>query len=317
MNSETRGPDRRSAGVLPALVGVLLLACVAALASPPARPETVPPGAGPTDTLASADTNSLLSTGERPKLMVVVKRIPEDGIVAMNDSLLETEPIELMLADALRARGFEVVAAATAMQSIQPDQLRRILEGDDRAAVEVGLVANVDVVIAGTLQESGQAPPESAAASATVRLAARAVNAAAGMIVGSALLELTGPATGDALRRRAADSVAGELSASILAAWLPRTNTTVIYAENADEQRVKLLKSTIIQQTDGVDSVITLSLAGRSAEIEVFSSIASDELVTRIDRCVSAIPFVVKNFSGHRLDIRFEDTPGQCAPNRE
>jgi len=66
-----------------------------------------------------------------------------------------------------------------------------------------------------------------------------------------------------------------------------------------------------------MDSVVTRSLEGRSAVVEVFSDISTDELLAQINHCITAIPFVVTGFSGNRIDLRFGDEPGQCPPDRE
>jgi hypothetical protein len=173
-------------------------------------------------------------------------------------------------------------------------------------------------VVGGTVQESIERRAATNAAETTdivkVRLAARAVNTATGIVLGSTLVEMEGPLTKDIATRLAADSAGSELSARILEAWKGRTTVTEIYADNADYQRVQLLKSTIIQETRGVDSVVTTSFVGRSAVVEVFSELPSDELLAQINRCTTAIPFSIKTFSGNRIDIRFLDAPQKCEP---
>jgi hypothetical protein len=173
-------------------------------------------------------------------------------------------------------------------------------------------------VVGGTVQESSERRAATNTAETTdivkVRLAARAVNTATGVVLGSSLLELQGPFSRDEARRRAADSAVYELSARMLEAWKSRTSITEIYADNADYQRVQLLKSTIMNEARGVASVVTRVLAGRSAVVEVFSKVSSDELLVQIGHCITAIPYVVKGFAGNRIDIRFQDAPEQCEP---
>jgi hypothetical protein len=300
---------------------ILFSTCVApSSGQKPVQAQAAPPPAtGRVDTLARSKETGVATEGQdRPRVMVVVKEIPKDDILAVDDRMLETEATEGMVVDAFQSRGFPVVDAATVRQNLQKDQLRRILEGDNQAAVEVGLGAEADIVVAGTVQESRERRAATNAAETTdfvrVRISARAVNTATGVVLASTLLEPEGPFNEDMARQRAADSAGAELSARILEAWRGRTNITEIYADNADYQRVQLLKSTIMNETRGVDSVVTLSLAERSAVVEVFSEISSDELLVQIDRCITAIPFVVKGFSGNRIDIRFQDAPEQCEP---
>jgi hypothetical protein len=248
----------------------------------------------------------------------VVKQVPKDDILAVTDRMLEPETLESLIADAFRSRGFPVADYARAREYIRKDQLRRILEGDDRTAAEVGLGAEADVVVAGSVQESSEHRATTNMADTTaivrVRLATRAINTATGVVLGSALLEPEEPISRDEARRRAADSTAAVLSAMILETWKGRTGITQIYADNADYQRVELLKSTILQEARGVDSVATRSLDNRSAVIEVFAKLTSDELLAEMDRCTTAVPFTIKGLSGTRIDVRFLDAPEECKP---
>lgn len=317
-------------GVRASVIGILSAACCVAFLSTcmvppasqnPARTRPVPP----TATGQQAASPSVQEAGTftaglgRPNIMVVVKDVPSDDIIAVTDQMLQTGATEAMIMRAFDSHGFPVVDAATVMQSIQKDQLRRILEGDNQAAVEVGLGTEADVVVAGTVQESRERRAAANAAETTdfvkIRLSARAINTATGEILGSTLLELEGPFNEDMARQRAADSAGAELSARVVETWRGRTNITEIYADNADYQRVQLLKSTITQETHGVDSVVTRSFEGRSAVVEVFSEVSSDQLLTQINRCTTVIPFSVKTFSGNRIDIRFLDAPQKCEPN--
>ncbi len=300
---------------------VLFLAC----ATPPGSHQPVriqaapPPSITKEETLASSEeTEAVAAEPARPRVMVVVKLIPKDDIIAVTDRMLEPETLENLIADAFQSRGFPVVDPAAARDDLNRDQLRRILEGDDRTAAEVGLGAEADVVVVGSEQESGERRAAQNVAETTdivrVRLAARAVNTATGVVMGSTLLESEQPFSSDAARRQIADSAVSELSARIFEVWRSRTNLTEIYADNADYQRVQLFKSTIMNEARGVDSVVTRSLDARSAVVEVFSQVTSDELLVQIDHCTTAIPFVVKGFAGNRIDIRFLDAPAECKP---
>jgi len=308
--------------VLPAVSCVLFLACVARPGlQQPVRTPATPPATGQQETLARSDGTEVVPEGTHlPRVMVVVKSIPRDDIFAVDDHMLQPEPIETLLVRAFQSRGFPVVDAATARQNLPKDQLRKLLEGDDQAAATVGLGAEADIVIAGTLQESSErraaGSPGEFADFLNVRLSARAVNAATGVVLGSTLLELEGPFSEDVAWRRAADSAVDELSARMLETWKSRTNITEIYADNADYQRVELLKSTIRREARGVDSVVTRALEARSAVVEVFSEVSSDELLAQINHCITAIPFVVTGFSGNRIDLRFQDAPEQCEPQQ-
>jgi hypothetical protein len=303
---------------------LLLLACAAqpGIHQPTRTQVTPPPATGREDTLTAGEGSAAAAEMPvRPRVMIVVKEIPKDDILTVNDRMLETEPTEAMVMEAFQSRGFPVVDPAAVSQNLQQDQLRRILEGDNRAVVEVGLRAEADVVVAGTVLESHERRAATNAADTAdfvkVRLSARAVNTATGVVLASTLLELEEPSSKNVVRHRAADSVGIVLSAGILESWRGRINITEIYADNADDQRVRLLESAIMNEARGMDSVVTRSLEGRSAVVEVFSDISTDELLAQINHCITAIPFVVTGFSGNRIDLRFGDEPGQCPPDRE
>jgi hypothetical protein len=310
--------------MLPAICCILLLLACAAPPSyqQPVRTQAAPPPAtGQKDTLNGSDGTEAATEGQdRPRVLVVVKGIPKDDILAVDDRMLEIEPTEQMVVDALQSRGFPVVDAATVRQDLKKDQLRRMLEGDSQAAIEVGLSTEADIVVVGTVQESSERRTATNPAETTdfvkVRLSARAVSTATGKVLASTLRELEGPFSEDMARQRAADSAGAELTARILETWKGRANITEIYADNADYQRVQLLKSTIANETRGVDSVVTRALEGRSAVVEVFSEVTSAELLVQIDRCITAIPFVVTGFSGNRIDIRFQDQSEPCEPEQ-
>ena len=265
-----------------------------------------------------AATGVLLEGQGRPRVIVVVKEIPKDDIIAVTDRMLEPETMETLISGAFQSRGFPVVDAATVRQNLAKDQLRRILEGDDAAAVEVGLRTDAEIVVAGTVQEWGERRAAPDAGPVTdffkIRLSARAVNTATARVLGTTLLAIESPLSEDSAREQAADSAGAELVARILEGWKSRANITEIYAENADYQRVHLLKSTIMRDVRGVDSVMTRAFVARSAVIEVFSEVTPQEVLVQINRRITAIPFAVKGLSGNRIDIRFEDTPEQGEP---
>ena len=307
--------------VLLAICCVVLSTCSApsSYQKPVLTQPAPPPAASRVDTLnGSKETGVATERQGRPLVIVVVKEIPKDDILAVNDRMLQTEATEGMVIDAFESRGFPVVEAATVRQNIKKDPLRRILEGDNQAAVEVGIGAGADIVVAGTVQESRERRAATNAAETTdfvkVRISARAVNTATGVVLASILLEPEGSFSESIARQRAVDSAGAELSARIIETWKGRINITEIYADNADYQRVQLLKSTIMNEVRGMDSVVTRALEGRTAVVEVFSEVPSDELLVQFDHCTTAIPFSVKGFSGNRIDIQFLDAPEKCEP---
>ncbi len=65
--------------------------------------------------------------------------------MSMGASMFET-----LVMDHFRSRGFPVVDAATVQSILEADQLKLILEGDDRTAALLGLQAGAEIVVSGT-----------------------------------------------------------------------------------------------------------------------------------------------------------------------
>ena len=324
MALEMRGATE---GVRAGVIGMLCAACcivfvTACTVTPayqkPAPTQAVPPthtGQQATSPVGEGTENPTASPG-RPTIMVVVKYVPKEDVIAATDHMLQPGATETMLMQAFASRGFPIVEEATVRQVMQKDELRRILEGDDPAAGEVGLRADAGVVVAGTVHESkvrriaGRAPLDFY----RIELSARAVDAATARVFGSTEMLLESQSA-DSARKQAADSAGAELAAKILEDWKAPPTITEIHADNADYQRVELFKSTIVSTVRGVDLVVTRSLEGRSAVIEVVTEESSQEMLVQMNRCSTAVPFAVKGISGNRIDIQFLDAPQECEPD--
>ncbi|HTW92847.1 MAG TPA: hypothetical protein VMH22_14240 [bacterium] len=307
-------------GVLCAVCCVVLVsACMAPPASQsPARTQPVPPTmTGPQTSPGAPETEQLPVGLSRPTIVVLVRDIPKEGIVAVTDEMLRPGVTEALTSQAFHSRGFPVVDEATVMQALNKDELLRILQGDDPAASKVGRRSGAEVVVAGTVQQSSE--HRTAGSKPTdvfrIELSARAVDAATTRVLGSSEMLVESPSGADSVRKRAADSAAAELAARILDNWKAPSTITEIHADNADYQRVELFKSIIRSEAPGIDSVVTSSLDGQSAVVEVISEESSQQLLARIDRCTTSIPFTVKSISGNRIDIRFLDAPEKCEPD--
>lgn len=307
-------------GRLCAACGVVLLC---ACAVPPTHQNPIPTQAIPPTAAnqqstfpAGGSTEGPAAVLGRPTIMVVVKQVPKEGVIAVSDTMLQPGATETLLTQAFESRGFPVVDEADVRQVLQEDELRRILEGDNPTASEVGLRANAEVVVAGTVQESKVRRTSVSAPLDFYRieLSVRAVDAATARLLGSTEVLLESRSA-DSARKQAADSAGAELTARLLDSWKTPSTITEIHADNADNQRVELFKSTLANTVQGVDSVTIRSLEGRSAVIEIVTEESSQEVMVQMDRCTTAIPFVIKSISGNRIDIQFLDAPQKCEPD--
>ncbi len=293
---------------------LFLSACAVkpAYQKPPPAQAVPPTAANQPTTLTSADSAAVPG---RPTIMVVLKDVPKEQINAATDQLLEPGTTEALLAPAFESLGFPVVDEAAVSQALRKDELLRILQGDDPAASALGQRADADIVVAGTAQVSKVQRAGGSAALDFYRfeLSARAVDAATARSLGSTEMLLESMSE-DSVRRQAVDSAAAELAARILDNWKAPSTITEIYADNADDHRVELFKSTIANLVEGVDSVVTRSLEGQTAVIEVVTKEPSQQVLAQMDRCTTAIPFAIKGISGNRIDIQFLDAPQKCEP---
>ncbi len=255
----------------------------------------------------------LLGEQGRPRIMVVVKEVPKDDILAVTDRMLETEMMETMIVGAFQAKGFPVVDAATVRLNLQTDQLRQILAGDNQAAILLGQRTGAEVVVAGTVQNSRerrQAPYTNAVTDFfKVRLSARAVNAASAEVLGATALTREVPFSEDAARKQVADSAGADLMAKILKGWKRHESITQLHCENADYAKVQKLKAEILEKVRGVKSVIQRDLTGSLALLEIVSETSTQEVLDDLGTKQLAVPFEIKGISGNRIDIKFTDQP--------
>jgi len=255
----------------------------------------------------------LLEEQGRPRLMVVVKEVPKDDILAVTDRMLETEQFETMIIDAFQSRGFPVVDAATVRQNLQKDQLRKILEGDNQAATLLGTRSGAEVVVAGGLSASNERRPAPYTSAPTdfykVRLSARAVNVASAEVLGATALTIEVPFSADAARKQAADSAGTELVARILRGWKRHQVTTQLHCDNADYAKVQKLRAEVLAKVRGVKSVVQRDLSGSLALLEIVSETSTQEVLDDLGTKNLAVPFEIKGISGNRIDIKFTDGP--------
>lgn len=253
----------------------------------------------------------LVAEQGRPRIMVLVRKVANQGPVALSEETMTPEMVETMLTAAFQKKGFVVVDRATVERNLDRERLKRILEGDEQAAMVVGRAADAEIGVIGTLQESYErkrVPHMSGEVEVyRVDLSTRAIDLNSGMVLGAGVVSVEKPFSGRVAREVAADSVSQLLIAHILAGWKRRENVTLVYARNADFQKIEMFKSEVRSRVRGVREVLTREFNGGTAVLEIVSETATPEVVEQIGRGQIGVRFQVEAISGNRMDIRFLD----------
>ena len=247
----------------------------------------------------------------RPRIMVMVKEAENWSTFWSDDRGLSQSMIETMIVDAFQQKGFPVVDAATVRENLEKEQLRRILDGDNEAAVLVGLKVGAEVVVTGLAERMATRKHVAGALRSfyRFRMSARAINTETAEILGASATTIELPFSEDQARHRSADTTSAELISKILGGWKKHENVTVIVASNADFALVQQLKSEISGRLRGVIRVISRDLVGSSATLEVISGTSTQEVRDGLTTRGITVGFEVTGFSGNRIDIRFTGDP--------
>jgi len=80
---------------------------------------------------------------EKPRLMIIVPEV-------RGKEIFPTSQAENAISEFFVEKGFTLVDQATARENIKKDELRKIAEGDEKAAVKAGLRAGAEAVVIGT-----------------------------------------------------------------------------------------------------------------------------------------------------------------------
>ncbi|MGQ9679084.1 MAG: flagellar assembly protein T N-terminal domain-containing protein [bacterium] len=254
----------------------------------------------------------LVAEQGRPRIMVVVREVANQAAIALSEETMTPEMVETMLTAAFQEKGFVVVDRATVEKNLDRERLKKILEGDEQAAMVVGRAAGAEIGVVGTLQESYERKrlPHTPGGVEVwrVNLSTRAIDLNTGTVLGAGVVSVEKPFSGRAAREEAADSVSRLLMARILAGWKRHENVTLVYARNADYQKIEMFKSEIRSRVRGVRDLLTREFSGSEAVIEIVSETATPEVMEQIGRGQMAVRFQVEAISGNRVEIRFLDS---------
>jgi hypothetical protein len=89
------------------------------------------------------DATLIYDDMQKPRVMIIVPEV-------RGKSVIPTSQAENMVMQFFLEKGFSVIDQATAMDNIRKDELRKIADGDTRAAAKVGLRAGAEAVVTGT-----------------------------------------------------------------------------------------------------------------------------------------------------------------------
>lgn len=249
----------------------------------------------------------LLRVQGRPRVMVIVKELASTTDLSDENSLMSSIMFETMLLDNFRQQGFPVVDASTVADILERDQLKLILEGDDRTAALIGLSAGAEIVITGTATHtvSARTIAGSQRDIHVFQVSSRAINTMTGSVLGGSAVTASLPFSESQARTRAADSTASQLISAILSGWTDGENSTIIVATNADFARVQALRSELSLKLRGILDVITRDLTGSRATLEVISETGTIEVIDELVSSDMDVNFEVIGISGNRIDIKF------------
>ncbi len=251
----------------------------------------------------------LLSEQARPRVMVVIKELNHISELANPEILMNNIMFETLILDHFRAKGFQVVNAATVADLIKKDQLKLILEGDEAAATLLGLQAGAEIIITGTVthSEENRMIAGSFRKIHQFQVSSRAINTVTGGLFAGSAITVQLPFSESQAREQAAQDTSEELISAILNSWIQQENTTVIVLSNADFNKVQTLRSELQLKIRGISDVITRDFAGTRATLEIISETSSSQVIDEMTSGNLDIEFQVTGVSGNRLDITFTD----------
>lgn len=247
----------------------------------------------------------LLQKIGRPRIMVVIKEFK--GYSGIWD---ESSEIETMLIEKFTEKGFPVVDETMVKKNLRAEQIRHILDGDDKTAALLGLKLGAEVVIVGKaiLSEEEKSVPYSQKLSKfyKTKINCRAINTENAEILTGASITKDIPFSEEASKSKSAKEVAEKLIKGILNKWQRQENITQIYVTGAEYKDILRLKSDILSRIRGVNKVYQRSFTGNLAILEVLSVTSSQEILDDLGTKNLGTEFKINGFSGNRIDIVFE-----------
>ncbi|RKX69190.1 hypothetical protein DRP53_08935 [candidate division WOR-3 bacterium] len=258
----------------------------------------------------------LLREKGRPRIMVVIKEFRE-GSERWDKRVIEFSDIETMIIEKFAEKGFPVVDAATVKRNLRVEQIRCMLQGDNKTAALIGLKAGAEIIVTGKamLSEEEKSIPYAQGARRfyQTKINCRAINTETAEVLTAASITKDLPFSEESSKREAAEEISRGLIKDILGKWQREENVTQIYIAGAEYSEILKLKSNIHKKIRGVSKVIQRDLTGDLAILEVLSTTSSQEILDDLGSIDLGVDLKIKAFSGNRIDIEIRK-PSWRAP---
>jgi hypothetical protein len=249
----------------------------------------------------------LIKEKGRPRIMFVIKEFTGNS-----ENWEENSDIETMLIEKFTEKGFPVVDAVMVKRNLEAEQIRHIMEGDDKTAALLGLKLGAEIIITGkaVLSEAEKEVQYSQGKKKffQTKINGRAINTETAEVLAATTTNKDIPFSQETSKKDASDETADKLITAIMAKWQREENVTQIYITGAEFSDIQKLKTGIQEKVRGVVKVIQRDFTGNSAMLEVMSATSSQEVFDDLGSKDLGISFQVKGFSGNRIDIVINKT---------
>ena len=211
------------------------------------------------------DALSVYHKMNKPRMMVVMPEIREKDVVPGSHA-------ENVVSEFFIGKEFTLVDAASVKEKIRKDELRKIAEGDQKAAAKMGLDAGAEVVVVGSATPGNAQSVRDVMYASKATCSARAINTAnASLYAASSASKSAADGIADAAQRKAVDitcrSVAKDIFWKIVKKWneeLASGSSIEIALSGVNFSRLKKVIEAV-KKFDGVTDVVQRSFDSPTA----------------------------------------------------
>lgn len=215
-----------------------------------------------------------------------------------------------MMIERFTAKGFPVLDAAMVKRNLAFEQIRLMLEGDDKTAAALGLKLGAEIVITGraTLaeQEKTLAYTQSPQKFYQTRINVRAINTETAEILTATTTVKDLPFSQENSKLQAAWETSDKMIKAILEKWQREANITQIYITGAEYSEIQKLIFGIKTKMRGVDKLIQRDYTNKQAVLELITNISTQEVLEELLSKNLSVKLKVLGFSGNRIDLLIE-----------
>lgn len=242
---------------------------------------------------------------DKPRVMVIVAE-------ASGKEIIPSSHTENIVSEFFIEKGFKLIDQATAKANIKADELRKIAEGDEKAAVKAGLRSGAEVVIVGTasLGEVESVKGILYASKATVSLRALRTDNASLYAV-SSKSESAADGIADAAKRKAVEatgkSTAKDIFWKVVKKWNDEKNmgaeVELVITDVTFSKLKKITES--LKSAEGVSDVIQRSFDDPTAVFNLTFKGDTNRLAEILnDTKFEAARFEVLSVSSGKINLR-------------